>query len=77
MTQTAEVITWLRTFEDGITPGQALDALGIFRLAARISEAKERLEPGEAIVSEPYVTPWGKRVARYRLVKREPGTLGL
>jgi hypothetical protein len=77
MTQTDEVLRWLRAYEDGITPGQALDALGCFRLAARISDAKERLDPDEEIVNVGYTTPTGKHVARYVLVHREPAQLAL
>lgn len=72
MTQTQEVIAWLRAYPDGLTPGQALDIFGCFRLAARISDAKKLLEPGEEIVNVGYTTPTGKHVARYVLRLPEP-----
>jgi hypothetical protein len=72
MTQTQEVLTWLRTHASGITPGQALDAIGTMRLAARVSDAREFLAPDEEIVNVGFTTPSGKHVARYVLRKREP-----
>lgn len=63
--------------EDGITPQQALDGIGCFRLAARIAELRASLPTGEVIVNVGYTTPSGKHVARYRLVRREPAQLVL
>ena len=49
--QTDAVLAYLRTHPEGLTPLDAL-ALGMgYRLAARISDAKQRLEPGESIVT--------------------------
>lgn len=48
----------------GVTPLDALDRVGSFRLGARIWELKAE---GYAIDTELARTPTGKRVAKYRL----------
>lgn len=60
-----------------ITPGQALDEFGCFRLAARISDIKAILGPDEEIVNLGLALPNGKHVARYSLVRREPAQVTL
>lgn len=62
MTQTEQILRHLET-EGSITPLEALDIYGCFRLAARIGEIKETHE----IISEPWKTPGGATVSRYRL----------
>lgn len=47
-----------------LTPLEALERIGTMRLAARVGELRQQ---GHAISVERYVTPSGKRVARYRL----------
>jgi len=44
--QTADILRYLRAGES-LTALQALDMFGCFRLAARIDDAKKRLEPNE------------------------------
>jgi hypothetical protein len=51
-----------------LTPLQAMDCYGIMRLAARIGELRR---DGHDIASEPFRTPGGATVSRYRLI-REP-----
>ena len=71
MPQTSDILDALRR-GDVLTPLDAQIRFGTMRLAARVSDAKALLEPGEEIVSERHVTTSRKVVARYRLVKREP-----
>lgn len=59
--------------EAGVTPIDALREIGSFRLAARISDLKER---GHTIRSERHRTNTGAIVARYVLVE-QPTQLGL
>lgn len=67
MTQKQELLIMLRLFgEQGITSMDALDKLGIFRLAARIAELRA---DGYVITTTPQMTPTGKTVARYRLIE--------
>lgn len=68
MTQTEAILDALRDGQT-ITPLEALDRFGCFRLAARISDAKAELRADEEIVTES-VAVGGKVVARYRLRKR-------
>ena len=53
--------------EAGVTPLDALDLLGSFRLGARIFELRAQ---GYDIRSETYTTPNGAHVARYVLRER-------
>lgn len=77
MTQTDDVLQALRMRGDlGLTPQEALYHIGTMRLAARISDAKERLGPDEEIVTL-RATSNGKTYARYVLRPRPDGTLGL
>lgn len=71
--QTAEILHLLRQHPDGITPLDALDAVGCFRLGARVWELKEA---GYLVDTELVTFPSGKRVARYRLVEK-PDQLAL
>jgi hypothetical protein len=67
MTQTAEILALLRSRGDvGITPMDALEEVGSFRLAARIADLHAA---GYTITSTMETTPTGKRIARYRLVE--------
>jgi hypothetical protein len=78
VTQTDEVLDLLRDRgEEGLTPLDAMVLVGTMRLAARISDAKQRLEPGEVIDSERYTTPNGKVVARYVLRHRDTAVVEL
>jgi hypothetical protein len=47
-----------------LTALEALDLYGCFRLAARINDLKEE---GWRIISTPFKTPGGARLARYSL----------
>jgi len=63
VSQCAAILAYLRQGY-AITPIEALEMFGCFRLGARIWDLKRR---GEDIVSERYTTASGKRVARYRM----------
>jgi hypothetical protein len=70
-TQTQQVIALLRERGDrGLTPLDALDLVGSFRLAARISDAKLLIRDDEEIVTERATGPDGKSFARYVLRTR-------
>jgi hypothetical protein len=58
--------------KQGITALDALNIVGSFRLAARISDLHHA---GYDISSEIETTPTGKRIARYRLIEK-PEQLG-
>ncbi len=66
-TQTDKVLLHLEQ-RRSLTPLQAMDCYGIMRLAARIGELRRE---GHDIASEPFRTPGGATVSRYRLI-REP-----
>lgn len=71
MTQTERVIAELRSRGDrGLTPLDALDLIGSFRLGARIYDAKRLIRDDEEIVTERATMPSGAVVARYILRKR-------
>jgi hypothetical protein len=76
MTQTQAILASLRR-GSVLTPATALSAFGCFRLAARIHDAREFLEPDEVILSERVNVSPGVVVARYRLVHRLPAQLAL
>lgn len=61
--QNARIAEYLRQGHS-ITPIEALELFGCFRLGARIADLKER---GMEIISSRVVTPTGKRVASYKL----------
>jgi Helix-turn-helix domain len=64
MTQTARILALLQC--GPVTPLQALEQVGCFRLAARISDLKAE---GHVIVTDRVTSPsTGKSFARYRLV---------
>lgn len=62
MTQTQLVLDALR--RGPLTPLEALNGFGCFRLAARVEELRKA---GHAISVERHKLPSGKRVAKYRL----------
>lgn len=65
MSQTADILAALRAGH-ALTPMDALDQFGCFRLAARIKEIRAE---GHSILAEPVDLPNGKRVARYRMAQ--------
>ena len=69
MTQNERILALLREHPEGITPLQALEVVGSFRLAARIWELRDA---GYDIRTETVVLPGrgGKSVARYVLVEK-------
>ena len=71
MTQTEKVLHHLEK-RGSLTPLQAMDCYGIMRLAARIGELRR---DGHDIASEPFRTPGGATVSRYRLIKEPQMTL--
>ena len=64
-TQTDKVLLHLEK-RGSLTPLQAMDQYGIMRLAARIGELRRE---GHDIASEPFRTPGGATVSRYRLIE--------
>jgi hypothetical protein len=70
-TQTDAIIALLRERGDrGLTPLDALDLVGSFRLGARIWDAKQRIGDDEEIVTERVTTESGAVIARYVLRRR-------
>ena len=69
MTQNERILALLRSHPEGITPLQALEVVGSFRLAARIWELKAA---GYDIRTETVMLPGrgGKKIARYVLVEK-------
>lgn len=65
-TQTAQILAHLKTGRS-ITPIDALNRYGCFRLGARIYDLKQS---GHNIYREMVETDSGKRVASYTLVKQ-------
>lgn len=61
--QTKSVLDWLQT-RGALTPIDALSALGVYRLAARIKELRD---DGYRINTGRHVTRKGRRVAAYSL----------
>ena len=67
MSQTDDILAWLRKHPEGLTPIEAL-AMGFgMRLAARISDAKALLKPVERIVTVTEAHDGGTH-ARYILI---------
>lgn len=65
MTQSQQILDYLRKHPEGITPFDALQSFGCFRLGARIYDLKRR---GHDIESRMETAPLGtKRYARYIL----------
>lgn len=64
-TQTAQILAYLKTGRS-ITPLDALEWFGCFRLGARIYDLKQ---DGHNIVKDMVETDSGKRVASYTLVR--------
>jgi len=62
--QRERILAILQARPEGITPGQALDEVGCFRLASRISELREA---GHIIDTLDHRTAGGAIVARYVL----------
>lgn len=62
MSQTDEILAHLKSGKE-ITPLEALDLYGCFRLGARILDLRKK---GHPIITEDYETSSGKRVAKYR-----------
>lgn len=71
-TQTTQLIDLLRAHPGGITPLEALRAIGSLRLAARVYDARALIADDEEIVTE-RISRNGKTFALYRLRKRAPG----
>jgi hypothetical protein len=68
VTQAEGLVDLLRANgERGVTPLDALEVLGSFRLAARVIDARDLIDPWERIDSERATLPNGKSVARYVL----------
>ncbi len=63
ITQNEEILAWLKV--KSITPIEALEQFGCFRLSARIKDLKNM---GHDIVTEMVKLRSGKRCARYRLI---------
>lgn len=65
MSQNEQILAALR--RGPLTPLEALERFGCFRLAARVGELREQ---GHAIAVERHELPNGKRVARYYIGRR-------
>lgn len=67
MTTEAQKVSILEYLKKGfwITPLEALTMFGCLRLGARIYDLRKE---GNEIISEPYITPQGKRVAKYSMI---------
>lgn len=61
---TAATLALLRRKPEGVTPLDALDEIGSFRLGARVYELKQ---DGYDVETRWETTPSGKRIARYVL----------
>ena len=72
MNQNAHILNHLET-RGTITPMEALNEYGVFRLAARIADLRGT---GVAIETETLRLPTGKRVARYSLEEKTPARDG-
>lgn len=71
MTQTDKVLALLRERgEQGLTPLEALDLVGTFRLADNVWRAKQMIPDDHEIVTEAATSPNGKTFARYVLRRR-------
>ncbi len=71
MTQTADVLAHLQSGKS-ITPIEALNLYGIFRLAAVVYDLREM---GHEILTEEVKTPNGKRHALYRMKDTAQGDM--
>lgn len=71
---TRAVLDLLRANPGGVTALDALDAVGSFRLGARIYELREL---GYPIGTDWITTASGKRIARYRLTEAVQLELGV
>lgn len=68
MSQTDRLLELLRRKgPDGVTALEALEAIGSFRLAARVADLREA---GFIIDTEMVTLPNGKRIARYRIADK-------
>jgi hypothetical protein len=63
-TQNEKLLEYLKAHPEGITPLEALNVIGTFRLAARVYDLRKL---GHNIVEKDEVVSGGARVARYRL----------
>jgi hypothetical protein len=63
-TQNEKLLEYLKAHPEGITPLEALNVIGTFRLAARVYDLRKI---GHNIVEKDEVVSGGARVARYRL----------
>jgi hypothetical protein len=73
-TQAVTVLELLRERPEGLTPLDALELAGCFRLAAVVHRLKA---DGHEISTELVEVPGGKHVARYRLHERAQLALAL
>ena len=65
VTQNEQILAALK--HGPLTPIEALERFGCFRLAARVGELRQQ---GHLIGVEKVTTPTGKHVARYRLARK-------
>ena len=65
MSQNEQILAALK--HGPLTPLEALERMGVFRLAARAHELRQQ---GHLIVVEKVTTPTGKHIARYRLARQ-------
>lgn len=72
MTQTEEIREYLDTHPDGITPLDALDLFGCFRLGARIWDIKHGVGCEVMEIETVNETKNGKTYARYKKFRHGP-----
>ena len=68
-TQCENILAHLRSGKT-ITQYEALLQYKCFRLASRICDLKKRINPDEQIEVKKILTPTGKYVAQYRLIRK-------
>lgn len=68
-TQCSNILAHLRA-GNTITQIEALNKFKCFRLASRICDLKKRIAPYEKIEVKKILTPTGKYVAQYKLIRK-------
>lgn len=67
--QCVRILAHLRSGKP-ITQYEALEKFKCFRLASRICDLRKRINPDEDIEAKKILTPTGKHVAQYRLIRK-------
>lgn len=75
MKQTAEIRDWLDTHPEGLTPLDALELFGTFRLGARVFDIRNGVGCEPLAIETVNETRGGKTYARYKKAERQPSLL--